>query len=207
MSNRVGSLAVVAAVGLGALAVGIIIGHRDGSDHASRFPDESAPEVGFVRDMAVHHAQAVEMADAIRIRSQDPALITLATDIELGQQGQIGRFYGWLDQWGLPASSSEVPMAWAGVEAMPGMPGAAMPGMASRDAVHQLSEVPTADAEVQFLQLMIGHHRGALVMAQAILPLTNREDITRVAKAVVASQTAEIDAMNNLLAARGQPPA
>jgi len=52
---------------------------------------------------------------------------------------------------------------------MPGMAGAVMPGMASRDAVRQLSEVPTADAEVQFLQLMIGHHRGALVMARAIL--------------------------------------
>ena len=39
------------------------------------------------------------MAEAIRDRTTDPDLKLLATDIALGQQGQIGRMSGWLDEW------------------------------------------------------------------------------------------------------------
>ena len=75
-------------------------------------PGESSVEAGFARDMSVHHAQAVAMAEAIRDRTTDPDLKLLATDIALGQQGQIGRMSGWLDEWGLNQTSTATPMAW-----------------------------------------------------------------------------------------------
>ena len=45
-------------------------------------------------------------------RTADPELKILATDIALGQQAQIGRMSGWLDEWGLSQTSTRTPMAW-----------------------------------------------------------------------------------------------
>ena len=78
----------------------------------TNLPGETSVEAGFARDMSVHHAQAVAMAEAIRDRTTDPDLKLLATDIALGQQGQIGRMSGWLDEWGLNQTSTATPMAW-----------------------------------------------------------------------------------------------
>ena len=47
----------------------------------SRLPVEGSVEAGFARDMSVHHAQAVAMAEAIRDR----------TAIVNGQQAEIAR--------------------------------------------------------------------------------------------------------------------
>jgi len=82
------------------------------AEMATNLPGESSVEAGFARDMSVHHAQAVAMAEAIRDRTTDPDLKLLATDIALGQQGQIGRMSGWLDEWGLNQTSTATPMAW-----------------------------------------------------------------------------------------------
>ena len=69
-------------------------------------PTETSADAGFARDMQVHHAQAVRMAMIIRDRSRDPLLRTIAYDIALSQQEQIGQLHGWLIQWGLPATGS-----------------------------------------------------------------------------------------------------
>ncbi len=192
-------------------------------------PENGSAEVGFARDMTVHHAQAVDMAERIRARTSDSALRLLATDIVLTQQNQIGRFQGWLEQWNLPPSSTKAPMAWmtgtnasaatpgseptattidsmAGMETMELSTGAAepmaMPGMAARGEVSALSALPVAEAERSFLELMIRHHEGGLSMANAVLTRTDRPEVTRIAKSIVASQTGEIQAMRQLLANR-----
>src|SRR3954454_13245543 len=189
-----------------------------GSDAASdsATPGDSSPEAGFARDMSVHHAQAVAMAEAIRDRTADPELKLLATDIALGQQGQIGRMSGWLDEWGLSIGSTRPPMAWITDSDMPEMPGmdmgapelenGLMPGMATRPQVSALSTLPVDQAETSFLQLMIAHHRAGVVMAQAILDRTDRPEVIRLATSIVNSQQAEIELMTDMLAKRGATP-
>jgi predicted cobalt transporter CbtA len=59
-----------------------------------RLPIEDSPEVTFARDMAVHHAQAMEMALVLRDRSTDAELRQFALDIMLTQQAQIGQMQG-----------------------------------------------------------------------------------------------------------------
>jgi uncharacterized protein (DUF305 family) len=63
---------------------------------SSRPPQEGSAEAGFALDMMVHHAQAVEMAEIVRDRTENPQTRTLATDIALTQQAQIGQMQGWL---------------------------------------------------------------------------------------------------------------
>src|SRR3712207_5353493 len=63
-------------------------------------PSDSSPEAGFARDMMVHHAQAVEMAEILRDKSESEEMRTLAADIALTQQAQIGQMQGWLQEIG-----------------------------------------------------------------------------------------------------------
>jgi uncharacterized protein (DUF305 family) len=163
-----------------------------------RAPGEGSAEVVFVRDMLAHHEQAVEMALLIRDRSADPDLRALATDILLGQQSQIGRMAGWLEQWGRPYAGAEAPMGGMGQ----------MMGMAGQAGVNALGTLPVAEAEVQFLQLMITHHQGAVFMAEDLLAGRARPEVARLAEGVLRGQAAEIGLMEELLARRGaEPPA
>src|SRR5829696_227870 len=75
-------------------------------------PADDSPEAGFARDMATHHAQAVEMAFVIRDKSSDQELRALAYDIIVTQSAQRGVFMGWLQAWGLPQASRLPRMAW-----------------------------------------------------------------------------------------------
>ena len=203
--RRIGTiLLVVSVVGVCVLAALVRFTRDDVGDGHVLAPGESSVEAGFARDMAAHHSQGVEMADLIRVRTADPSLTALAADIVLSQQDQRGRFYGWLDQWNLP-TISPVPMAW--MDAAHTDTSMAVPGMATRDEVQALTDLPVAAAEVQFLRLMIRHHRGGLEMAERVMELTQRPEVVRAADVVRTSHAAEIVAMNDMLRARGEPPA
>lgn len=193
MTRRARVWALVAgAVGL--LVVGVLGGTQ--LSRGQTDPDANSAAVGFLRDMAVHHAQAVEMADVIRSRTDDAALALLATDITLTQQSQIGRMLGWLELWGVSPTVTGGPMAWMTNHSMD-QP-MTMPGMASRDDVATLADLPIREAEAQFLQLMIAHHRGGIEMAQAIVEIGAPEEVERLARSILAGQTSEIEAMENL---------
>jgi uncharacterized protein (DUF305 family) len=163
-----------------------------------RPPGDDSPEAGFARDMSVHHTQAVEMSLIIRDRTEDTDLSALATDIMLTQQNQIGQMYAWLEQWDLPQTGREAAMSWMG-HPTEGL----MPGMATPAQVAALRELPLDEAEVEFLRLMIAHHQGGVHMAEAVLDLTDDDDVLRLANATIVAQQAEIEVMETMLRARG----
>ena len=161
-------------------------------------PSDSSPEAGFARDMMVHHAQAVEMAEIVRDKTDSEEIRTLAADIALTQQAQIGQMQGWLQVWDLPPTGTEPAMSWMG-EPHEGR----MPGMASPKEINGLQQAPPEEAEALFLQLMVPHHEAAVPMAQAVLEETDRKEVERLAGSIVASQQAEIELMRGLLQRRG----
>jgi len=175
--------------------------------------DDSA-EAGFARDMATHHAQAAEMALIVRDVAVDERLRTLAVDIMLTQTTQRGVFMGWLQQWNLPQASSQPRMAWmrehdhaaSGSQAGAGSAPERMMGMATAEELARLRAARGVDAEVLFLQLMIRHHEGGVMMAKAILPQSTREEVVAMARSIDESQAAEIAAMTEMLAERGAKP-
>jgi uncharacterized protein (DUF305 family) len=190
-----------------AFAAGLLIGWKllSDADHDHAVPTDNSVEVGFARDMSVHHAQAVQMADVIRVRTADEQLRLLSTDIVLTQQNQIGRFQAWLETWGVRPTSLDTPMQWMG----PGMqmnPDGQMPGMATSDDLASLSTLDVAAAEVKFLQLMITHHYSGVAMAEGALALSDDESVDRLADTIVSGQYSEIAAMGDMLRARGVEP-
>lgn len=165
-------------------------------------PADDSADAGFARDMSDHHAQAVEMSLIVLGRTDDPAIRTLATDILLTQQAQIGMMHGWLDIWGLPQAGFGPRMAWMG-HAMDG----SMPGMASDDEMASLRDLPPAEADRQYLELMIRHHQGGLEMARAGIDLGQQPVVRRLAQAILNGQQAEIDAMRQMLDEMAATPA
>ena len=164
-------------------------------------PGENSAEVGFARDMMMHHAQAVDMATLLRDRTDDPEMRQLALDIMLTQQAQIGQMQGWLTMWGYPIARTEPAMSWMGMPTS-----GPMPGMATPEQLNQLRNLEGIEADALFLQLMIPHHRGGVAMGQAALAQAQRPQVRTLAQSIVDAQTNEITLMQELLQQKGLPP-
>jgi uncharacterized protein (DUF305 family) len=165
----------------------------------TRAPGNDSAEAGFARDMMVHHAQAVEMAEIVRAKTESNEIRILASDTALTQQAQIGQMQGWLGVWGLPITGTEPAMAWMGHPTQ-----GRMPGMATPEDVNRLRNAPPQEADAMFLRLMIPHHQAAVPMAEAILKETDRPEVERLASAIVASQRTEIATMRDMLKDMGE---
>jgi uncharacterized protein (DUF305 family) len=174
---------------------------------SARPPAEGDPAVTFARDMSAHHKQAVEMALIVRDRTEDAELRQLLIDMILTQQSQFGQMQGWLQAWDLPAAGLQPPMTGQMLhngQLMAMTPG--MMGMQPQAKVNALQTLELPQAEIEFLRLMIAHHRGGVLMAEAVLAQTQRSEVRRLAESIVTAQTGEIDYMRDLLRQRGVAP-
>lgn len=85
----------------------------------------------------------------------------------------------------------------------PGAPGTDGRSLTADEAV-QIADSRFIDADAQFMQAMIPHHRQALVLADLVEGRTNTPEVMEIAARIRASQNDEIDFMNSWLADRGQ---
>jgi uncharacterized protein (DUF305 family) len=220
---------IAAALGLAAILLGALAIYLYQDNKA---PANDSADVGFARDMSIHHQQAVEMANIAYRRTQDPEIERIALDIATTQQFQIGMMTGWLDIWGRSVSSDQPLMSWMGdydmslpspppgLEADDSMAGMdmdhsatpatgdtagdaaetpLMPGMATQSQVDELNTLPPDQMDIRFLQLMIRHHQGGVMMAQAALEKAKDENVLNFAQQVINTQDAEIETMTQML--------
>ena len=203
---------VAASVALVLVAVAAFMSGRL-STLAETTPGSASVEAGFARDMQVHHQQGSELATMVRDMTDDPELRLLAYDIAATQTQQAGQMYGWLRAWELPQAGQEPSMAWMTQPAPEGsstghasMGGSAdpmaMPGLATPEQMAQLEAATGVEAERIFLELMMAHHRGAVDMANAVLPRTSNPAVAELAESIIESQTAEMQVMEQMLADR-----
>ncbi|MER5497088.1 MULTISPECIES: DUF305 domain-containing protein [unclassified Streptomyces] len=176
------------------------------SGPAAAAPPDSSVDVGFARDMSVHHQQAVEMSFIVRDRTSDEAVRLLAYDIINTQANQRGMMLGWLEGWGRAKSSGAEPMAWMGHAFTPRGDGSLMPGMATDSELDELRAAKGKKAEVLFLELMTVHHRAGAEMAQAAATSADTELIRNLAAGMVRGQQSEIELMADMLGKRGAKP-
>ncbi|WP_400995307.1 DUF305 domain-containing protein [Agromyces sp. GXQ0307] len=217
--SGIGRWAVVLAASVALIAVAgaaFAIGRL--STLGEETPSDTSAEAGFARDMQVHHQQGVELAMIVRDATDDPDVRLLGYDIATTQAQQSGQMYGWLAEWGLPQAGSEPSMTWMTRPAADGsthaghdsdgsgdaahVPGEPMPGLATPEQVADLRELEGVEAERRFLELMIAHHEGAVVMAEAVLERSTYPVVVSLAESIVASQQAEIELMEDMLAER-----
>lgn len=164
-------------------------------------PGTDSVDVGFARDMSEHHRQAVEMSRLLYDRTDDEIMRSLAYDIMITQQGQIGIMAGYLNAWGHPITGLGPRMTWMGMS-VEGL----MPGMATREQMATLAAADDVEAEIIFLQLMIPHHVSGVEMAHVAAEDAHTVIVRNLARGMAEAQDSEIRYMQELLEERGQEP-
>ena len=156
----------------------------------------TAADVGFMQGMIGHHAQAVEMTALLTSRTTSADMRQLARRIEVSQADEIKMMQRWLE-----ARGQEVPGAHAHH-----MAGATlMPGMLTQPEMDRLAAAKGAEFDRLFLEGMIKHHEGALVMVKELFATRGagqESEIFAFASDVDADQRMEIDRMRGMLKER-----
>ena len=153
----------------------------------------TAADARFMQGMISHHAQAVEMTDLVESRASTEAMRKLAQRIQVSQTDEIKMMERWLSTRG-----EEVPSAHAH-HAMGGM---LMPGMLTPEEMSRLAAAKGLEFDRLFLEGMIKHHEGALVMVKDLFAMPGAaqdSDIFAFASDVDADQRMEIDRMRGML--------
>ncbi|MFG2533245.1 DUF305 domain-containing protein [Streptomyces sp. NPDC048516] len=204
LMRRIALVAATAASTLVLAACGSNNGDVDGrSGHDSpakpaSSPSDRAPagthnaaDVAFAKGMIPHHRQALEMADLAATRAASHQVKELAEKIKKAQDPEIKTMSGWLTAW-----DEEVP------EEMPGMDHSAhsaMPGMKGMKEMDALKKKSGKDFDTSFLEMMVGHHQGAVRMAGTEKDKGAYGRAKTLAAGIIKAQNAEITQMNKLL--------
>lgn len=201
------TVVLVAVIAVGVLVIAGAVGWlARGGGSSTSAPSTSSVDVGFARDMSTHHVQAITMAGYERDNTTNPALKVLAADIETQQQFQIGEMQGWLDNWGLTVENPGRRMLWMGPEHARHVVNGLMPGMATPAQMRQLQSMHGTALDIFFLQLMVHHHQGGVVMARFAAAHAQLAYVRNLAQAMVAAQSGEIVQMEQLLRQLGGSP-
>jgi uncharacterized protein (DUF305 family) len=165
-------------------------------------PTWTEADVEFVQMMIPHHQQALEMTALVEDRAKDPDLAALAQRIEVSQLDEIALLEKWLEERGATVSGMHGGHGGhgdhGGHAAHQGMPGMLTPAQ-----LDQLARSRGERFDRLFLQGMIRHHEGAVVMVETLL--TGGEGgqesaVFQLASHIGTDQQVEIAAMRKRLA-------
>jgi uncharacterized protein (DUF305 family) len=160
----------------------------ESSAAAAQPSPHNAADVTFATDMIPHHQQAVQMSALVPQRSTDPAVIKLASDISAAQGPEIQTMTAFLVQWNSGADDGHQ-----------GTPNMQMQGMVDDATMTRLASLTGAEFDKLYLQAMIGHHEGAIAMANTELANGANADAKTLAQRIVTAQQAEIGQMKQML--------
>ncbi|NTW42677.1 MAG: DUF305 domain-containing protein, partial [Cellulomonadaceae bacterium] len=131
-------------------------------DATSTAGPHNEADTQFAQAMIVHHQGAIEMAELAAQDATTPEVRELAEAISQAQGPEIELMTGWLQAWGESTGSTMPGTEHDGMD----MGGMTMDGLSQEEAMGELGEVDGADLDRRFLELMIAHHEGAVVMAE-----------------------------------------
>ena len=151
-------------------------------------------DVTFAQDMIPHHAEAIQMATLAPNHASSAQVKQLASRIDAEQQPEIDQMSGFLRFWNAPVPDTSMPM-----NAMPGMDHGSVPGMMSPQQMQQLGHTQGTAFDTMFLQGMIGHHQGAVTMAQTELANGTNPAAKTLAQNIITAQQREIGQMRAML--------
>jgi len=152
------------------------MGNMTGMDHSAMMVSS---EREFVTEMIPHHQEAVDTANEVLERGgSNEQVVILANEIIAAQETEIALLKQWHEEWygeEYVADGSYQPM------------------------MRDLSQLSGADLDRRFLEDMIPHHMGAMMMAQSVRPHIEHQEIADLADAIMETQSVEINLMRDLL--------
>lgn len=146
-------------------------------DHSAMMVDS---EREFIEGMIPHHQEAVDTAkEVIERGGTTPAIEELVTNIVSAQETEIALMKGWYEDW-YGETYQE-----AADEYQPMM--------------RELEGLSGAELDRVFLEDMIMHHMGAIMMARSVRPYIEHSEVEDLADAIESTQAEEIALMRQLL--------
>jgi uncharacterized protein (DUF305 family) len=149
-------------------------------------------DVKFISGMITHHAQAIEMVNLLKSRTDSESMRMMALRIEVSQNDEIAWMRRWLDERKQPQPSEHAHH----------MPGGMMPGMLTDADMAKLAAAKGPAFDRLFLEGMIKHHMGALIMVEELFNSpgsAQQADMFDFASHVDADQRMEISRMTQML--------
>ena len=143
----------------------------------------SGSDIMFAQMMIPHHQQAVDMGTLAETRASNPEVKALAAKIKGEQAPEITQMKGWLESAGASLDMGH---------------DMGMGGMLTDADMTALTNAKGAEFDRLYLEGMIGHHKGAIHMAQMVVDSRNGE-ANALGNAIIDSQTKQITYMESLL--------
>src|SRR5436190_8646605 len=165
-------------------------------------PPRSSADVQFMQGMIMHHAQAVEMTALIMSHTENKDLRLLGARISHSQSEEIKFMKRWLETRGEPVSPAMPEMPGMDMSSQPML----MPGMLTPKQMEALKEAKGKEFDRLFLEGMIQHHTGALIMVRDLFDTAGAGQdavLFNFATDIDSGQRAEIRIMKGML---GQTP-
>lgn len=157
-----------------------------------------------MQGMIAHHAQAVEMTALVPDRAARADVRLLAMRIAVSQEDEMELMRRWLENRGEAVPALD---AGHGAHAHHGDPGAGpdlMPGMLDAAGMARLRAATGPEFDRLFLEAMIAHHEGALVMVAELMATDGagqEPELFQFASHVDSDQRIEIGRMRRMLEA------
>ena len=155
----------------------VAMGSMGQMDHMMAMMVSSERE--FIEGMIPHHQEAVDTAKEVIARGgTTPEIRQLVENIVVAQEAEISQMKLWYQDWyGEPyVDNGEY-----------------------RPMMRELENLSGAELDRTFLEDMIGHHMGAIMMARSVQPYIEHRELAELTQAVVSTQSAEIAQMRQLL--------
>ncbi len=146
---------------------------------------DPAFDQAYMRRMAAHHAQGIELAQIASEKANDPYLKDLARLMAASQKGEIKIFKQWWRSWfpgSLPPPSPNEH--------------ATMPGMLSVEKIEGLRRTNGPDFDPLFIAFMTHHHKGAITMAEEAIREAGDIRLRLMSHATRHAQRGEIELMH-----------
>ena len=158
--------------------------HSNSNSAESSAAGFSGADIMFAQMMIPHHQQAVDMGTLAESRAQNQAVKAIAARIKAEQAPEITQMNSWLQRAGASLDMGH---------------DMGMGGMLSTEQMGELSQASGAAFDVLYVTGMIGHHEGAIHMAQMVVDSNNAEAKT-LGEAIISSQTKQVAELQEILA-------
>ena len=173
-------------IGAGLLALLVTVDWGSSSARSSLMGDIDRH---FIEQMIPHHEDAVAMAELALAIAEHAELRELAQAIKTTQSQEIEQMRSWYEAWYGVRVPDDL------LDRGSGMMGLGMGRMTDFADLQALQAAQSFDRE--FIEQMVPHHQMGVMMAQMVLPGSDREEIRSLARSIIGTQSDEIDMMRD----------
>lgn len=150
------------------------------STACSNQPQPNSADKTFVAQMVPHHEIGIDMIESAVLRSDDVRLRKLVFQMQSYHEHELHQLSSRLEQWKVP-------------------PAKIFPGLIDLTRLAKIDQLSGSAYDIAWLNAMIEHHEGAVVIGKKEIELGQTPSLIDVAKKVVTTQQAEIIEMQRIL--------